>query len=90
MDTSTRRKRYTIRPSYYYAAKHFNDVFLNMGFDYKGQLIKKGSSPELHANPLNESLFSTLDSMLYFLIEHTKTVKKWFSIAHSKDSLNIN
>ena len=90
MDTSTRRKRYVTRPPYLYAAKHFNDVFLNQGFNYRGQIIKKGSSPELHANPLNESLFSALDSMLYFLIQHTKVIKKWFSIAHSKNDININ
>lgn len=90
MDTSTRRKRYTTRPSYLYDAKHINDVFLNMGYDYRGKLIKKGTSPEIYANPLNESMYNTLDSMIYFLIQHTKTIKKWFSIAHSKNDININ
>ena len=89
MDTSTRRKRYVIRPSYLYGAKHFNDVYLNLGFQYKGQLLKKGTSPELWANPLNTSIINTLDSMLYFLIEHAKHVKKWFSIAHDKNDINL-
>jgi len=88
-DTSTRRRLYTIRPSYYFQAKHFNDVYLNLGFDYKGKLLKKGTSPELYANPLQNSMFGTVEGMMNFLIEHTKIIKKWFSIAHDKNSLNI-
>jgi len=89
-DTSKRRKRYTVRPSYFFDAKHFNDVFLNLGFNYSGQLLKKGTSPELWANPLQEPLYTTLEGMLNFLIEHTKVIKKWFSIAHDKNSMNIS
>ena len=90
IDTNKRRKLYTVRASYLYNSKHFNDVFLNLGFDYKGKLLKKGTSPELYANPLQNQMIGTLEGMLNFLIEHTKTVKKWFSIAHEKNSLNIN
>ena len=85
-----RRKWYTIRPSYYYQAKHINDVILNMGFDYRGQLLKKGTSPELWANPLQVPMYTTIENMLNQLIEETKIIKKWFSIAHSKNSTNIN
>ena len=85
-----RRKLYTVRPSYTYQAKHFNDVILNMGFKYKGKLLKKGTSPELWANPLQTPMYGTLEGMLNFLIEHTKIIKKWFSIAHDKNTMNIN
>ena len=85
-----KRKTYTIRPSYFYSAKHFNDVYLNKGFDYKGKLLKRGTSPEIWANPLQNSMYGTLEGMLNYLIEHTKIVKKWFSIAHAKDDININ
>jgi len=87
---SGKRNLYTTRPSYYYQAKHFNDVYLNMGFNYKGKLLKKGTSPELWANPLQAPMYSTIEGMLNFLIEHTKIIKKWYSIAHSKNSMNIN
>jgi hypothetical protein len=85
-----RRKSYTVRSSYLYQAKHFNDVILNMGFNYRGQLLKKGTSPELWANPLQGPLYGTLEGMLNFLLENTKVVKKWYSIAHDKNSLNVN
>ena len=84
-----RRKKYTARSSYYFQAKHFNDVFLNLGYNYKGQLLKKGTSPELWANPLQVPMYSLIEGMLNFLIEHTKTIKKWFSIAHDKNTMSI-
>lgn len=90
IDTSNRRKLYTTRSSYLFQAKHFNDVFLNLGFDYRGKLLSKGTSPELWANPLQSSMYSVLEAMLNFLIEHTKMVKKWFSIAHDKNSMNVS
>jgi hypothetical protein len=87
---SNRRKLYTVRPSYYYQAKHFNDVFLNLGYDYRGNLLRKGTSPELWANPLQTPMYNTIEGMLNFLIEHSKNIKKWYSIAHSKDTRFIN
>jgi hypothetical protein len=84
-----KRSLYTTRPSYYYQSKHFNDVYLNMGFKYKGKLLNKGLSPEMYANELQVPMYSTIEGMLNFLIEHTKIVKKWFSIAHDKNSMNI-
>ena len=90
MANAERRKLYTIRPSYLYQAKHFNDVFLNLGFNYKGKLLKKGTSPELWANPLQTPMYGTLEALLNQLIEETKIIKKWFSIAHNKNDMNIN
>ena len=89
IDSPEKRKKYTVRASYLYQAKHMNDVLLNLGFDYKGKILKKGTSPELWANPLQIPFYESLESMLYFLIEHAKTVKKWFSIAHSKNTTKI-
>ena len=89
-DQSSRRRLYTVRASYLFQAKHINDVFLNLGFDYRGKLLKKGTSPELYANTLQNTMYPTIEAMLNYLIEQTKTVKKWFSIAHDKNSLNIN
>ena len=85
-----RRKLYTVRSSYLFQAKHLNDVFLNLGFNYKGKILKKGTSPELWANPLQTPMISTLEGMITFLLEHTKIIKKWFSIAIHKNATNVN
>jgi hypothetical protein len=83
------RKLYTIRLSYLYQAKHVNDVYKNLGFDYRGKILKKGTSPELWANPLQNTSYTTIESMITFLLEQAKYVKKWFSIAHDKNTTNI-
>jgi len=90
VDINQPRKLYTVRNSYLYNAKHSNDVFLNLGYNYKGNILPKGTSPELWANPLQVSMIATLENILLFLIENTKNVKKWFSIAHSIHTTNIN
>ena len=87
---SEKRSLYTIRSSYLNQAKHINDVFLNLGYDYKGKILKNGTSPELWANPLQIPMYSCLESLIIFLIENTKTIKKHFSISHDKNTLNIN
>lgn len=89
-DTSSRRKLYTIRASYLYQSKHFNDAFLNLGYDYSGNILRKSLSPELFANPMQHSMISLLEGMLNFLIQNVKFIKKTFSIAHDKNTLNIN
>lgn len=84
-----RRKLYTTRSSYLTSAKHFSDNFKHMGFDYKGKLLIKGTSAELWANPLQKPFYNLIEGMLYTLIEHAKFVKKWFSIAHDKNTTRI-
>jgi len=87
---SERRKLYTIRSSYLYQAKHFNDVFSNLGYNYKGNILKNGTSPELWANPLQIPMLNIFEGFLYFLVEQAKYVKKWASIAHEINTTNIN
>jgi hypothetical protein len=87
---SEKRNLWTVRLSYLDQAKHINDVFLNLGYNYKGKILKSGTSPELWANPLQIPMYSTIEGMITFLIENTKTIKKWFSIAHDKNTTLIN
>lgn len=84
-----RIRKFTIRPSYLQQAKHFNDVYKNLGFNYTGKMLKKGTSPELWANPLQTPMLNTLETMLNFILEQAKFVKKWFSIAHDKNTTLI-
>ena len=81
---------YKVRPSYYNQALHLNDSYLNLGYDYRGKILKKMTSPELWANPLQWSFYYRIEEMIVFLIEQVKYIKKTMSIAHSKESININ
>ena len=87
---SEKRNLFLVRPSYLAQAKHINDAFLNLGLNYNGKILKSGTSPELWANPLQIPMYSTIEGMITFLIYQTKGIKKHFSIAHDKNTLNIN
>lgn len=85
-----RIRKFTVRPPYLYQAKHFNDAYKNLGYKYTGKILKSGTSPELWANPLQTPMMNTLEGMITFILEQSKYVKKWFSIAHDKNTTNIN
>jgi len=89
-DTNINFYNYKIRISYLAQAKHLNDEFLNLGYDYEGKLLEKFTSPELRANPIQIPFYRRLESLMYFLIQNVKYIKKTFSIAHEKETLNIN
>ena len=90
MISITQRYPYTVRSSFLTQAKHINDIFLNFGYDYRGNILKNGTSPELWANPLQISMYGRLEAMILFLLENVKSIKKQFAFAIDKDNLNIN
>lgn len=87
---STNKSRHLVRPSYMDSARHLNDSFLNLGYDYRGKILKRMTSPELWANPLQKPLLAQIEAMINFILEQVKYIKKTFSIAHDKNTTNIN
>ncbi len=90
MSIKTSRFFYKTRPGYFDQAKHMSDSYKNLGYDYRGKIMKKMTSPELWANSMQIPFYGKIESMINFLIEQVKHIKKTFSIAHDKNSLNIN
>jgi len=82
--------RHLSRVPYYEQANHLNDNFKNLGYDYRNQILKKTTSPELWANPLQTSFYGRIEGMLTMVLEQVKSIKKTFSYAHDRDSTNIN
>ena len=71
-DTTNRRKLYNIRSSYLHQSKHFNDVYLNLGYDYSGNILRKTVSPEMFSNPLQTPMISVLEGIINYLIQNVK------------------
>ena len=90
VDSKDKRQLHKIRPSYLSEAKHVNDRFINLGYNYFGNILKNGSSPELWANTQQWGMYGKLEGMLTYVLETTKMVKKWFSIANDKNTTAIN
>jgi len=84
------RLYYKVRQDYYRQAKHLEDNFKNLGYDYRGNILKNMTSPELWANPIQIPFYSKIEALINFLIEQVKYIKKYFSIAHDKESIHIN
>lgn len=91
-ETAISRKQllYKVRPGYYDQAKHLSDQYKNLGYDYRGKILKKMTSPELWANAIQIPFYGKIEGLINFLIEQAKMVKKTFSIAHNKNSTNLN
>lgn len=89
VDNTEKRQLHKIRPSYLSEAKHINDFFINTGYNYRGNILRKGTSKELWKNPLQIGMYGRLEGMIVYLIESAKMIKKWYSIAHSKNTTRI-
>ena len=90
VDDQERKQNFKVRPSYLTQAKHINDNYKNLGYQYRGNILKNGTSPELWANPQQISLYARLEGLLTYVLEEAKMIKKWFSIAHDKNDTKIN
>jgi hypothetical protein len=87
---SSKSQRSKVRTSYYASAKHLSDNYLNLGYDYRGKIMQKMTSPELWANPIQKPLFAQIEAMITFILEQVKYIKKHMSIAIDKNSINVN
>lgn len=90
VDNQEKRQLHKVRASYLNQAKHLNDNFTNLGYNYLGNLLRNGTSPEIWANPQQISLYGRLEGLITYVLESSKMIKKWFSIAHDKNTTMIN
>lgn len=86
---SRKQLLYKVRPGYYDQANHLSDQYKNLGYDYRGKILKKMTSPELWANAVQIPFYAKLEGIVNFLIEQVKMIKKSMSIAHGKNDLNV-
>ena len=73
-----------------YGAKHWHDVYTNLGYVYRGNLFKNTLSKQLFANEKTGKILREIEKMIFLLIEETKTLKTRFVFAVDKDSKLIN
>jgi len=84
------RYTYKVRLPYFYQARHQNDEYKNLGYNYTGKILRRVTSAELWSNPLQSAMMGQIEAMMTYILEQVKMIKKWYSIAHEKDSLNVN
>lgn len=73
--------------SWHDETKHFMDIKRNVGYDYHGNLLNKVISPELNANPLQDTNYRQIERLIEWLIDNVKRIKLTYAIALEKDDL---
>lgn len=79
-----------LKRSYNYTAKHANDVYSNLGYDYRENIFKNTLSKQLFANDKSAKILNEIQKLVFFLIEEVKVLKTRFVFALDKDSKLIN
>ncbi len=75
-------------PHYY--AYHCQDEYLNLGFDYHGNILRKTVSKVIFQNKNNKKLLKKVDDMLDYLVDAVKQIKLQYMISHNKNDINLN
>lgn len=76
--------------SYLEHLKHQNDNILNVGFDFREQILMRILSPVLFFNTKNAGILLKIDSILSFLVDNVKSIKKTFNYHLPKNYRNFN
>ncbi|MEG1008854.1 MAG: hypothetical protein RSE41_02900 [Clostridia bacterium] len=78
------------RKSYTYDSIHLHDNYKHLGYDCRGKILKNMTSPEIWSNPMQSIMIQKIETLIQFVLDETKSIKKQFSIAHNKNATNIN
>ena len=76
--------------SYFEDEKHIHDNFTNLGYDFDRNIMKNVLSPEMFANPVNDTPIRQLERMFEFLIHQVKRIKLEYNFTLPKNSKKLN
>lgn len=81
---------YRNKQSAKYVASHTQDVYTDLGFDYRGKIFSKTISNMILKNKRNKAILSEIEKMISFLVDTTKQIRLQFMISLKKNDRNIN
>ena len=73
-----------------YISEHAQDVYTDLGFDYRGKLYQKTSSSIIFRNINNQLIIGKIDKMISSLIDTVKQIKLQYMISLKKNDRNLN
>lgn len=79
-----------MKESLYDTATSRNERINNLGFNYKGKILRKTISPYLYSDPERAKILDRFDAWLFFLVEKVKSVKTFYNYTVPKDYTKIN
>ena len=76
--------------SFFEKENHIHDNYTNLGYDFDRNIMKNVLSPEMFANPVNDTPMRQLERMFEFLIHQVKRIKLEYNFTLPKNSKNLN
>ncbi len=76
--------------SFFEDENHIHDNYTNLGYDFDRNIMKNVLSPEMFANPVNDTPIRQLERMFEFLIHQVKRIKLEYNFTLPKNSKKLN
>lgn len=81
---------YPNRKSALFYAKHSNDIYPNLGYDYRGNIFKRTLSKIILSNKVNNAIMKKVDDMFSYLVDTVKQIRLHYMISLDKNDRNVN
>ncbi len=69
---------------------HRHDSIKYIGFDYRGNILKKTISPIFYNDPKRAAILQYIENILSHLVDHIKMIKKSYNWAVPKNYRDFN
>jgi hypothetical protein len=73
----------------WYAVRH-QDMYTDLGFDYRGKIFKKTVSPVILQNKVNKAILSHIEPIVEYLINCVKQVRLQYMFSLDKNDTRVN
>ena len=76
--------------SLYDIANSRKEQINNLGFNYKGKILRKTTSSYIYMDATRAGIMDQFENMFYFLVEKVKIIKTYYNYTVPKDYKKIN
>jgi hypothetical protein len=73
-----------------YIAIHSQDLYTDLGYDYRKNIFTKTISNIIENNDNNKHILDNIQTMIVFLIDAVKQIKLQYMISLDKNDRNLN
>lgn len=71
-------------------AIHAQDIYTDLGYDYRKNVFLKTISKSIEDNDNNKNILNNIQKMIVFLIDAVKQIKLQYMISLDKTDRNLN
>lgn len=75
---------------FWYNVRNRNNRILNIGFDYRNQILRRSLSKYIYLERKREMILNKLEVLFTWMVEHIKNIKKTFNYSMDKKYRDFN